>query len=78
MTSHSAAWEKVIPAKLCDRVSVYISHPVPWNADFAWSYVKFIQTWRESFSQSSMSLEVSPDLMANKLAIRVVKPGALR
>ena len=27
----SEAWEKVIPVKVGDRVSVYISQPVPWR-----------------------------------------------
>ena len=27
--TYSAAWANVIPAKLWDNVSVYISHPVP-------------------------------------------------
>lgn len=31
VSSYSEAWEKVIPVKVGDKVSVYISQPVPWR-----------------------------------------------
>ena len=50
-----------MPVKVGERVSVYISQPVPWMY---------------SFCQIAMSSLGSPDLMANKFAIMVLKPGA--
>ena len=44
-----------------ERVSVYISHPVPW---------------RYSFCHCFISGLVEPDLIANKLDIILLKPGA--
>ena len=57
----SAAWEKVIPMKEEERVSVYISQPVPC---------------RYSFCHCFMSVLEGTALMANKLDIMLLNPAA--
>ena len=57
----SAAWEKVIPMKEEERVSVYISQPVPS---------------RYSFCHCFMSVLDGTALIANKLDIMLLNPAA--
>ena len=55
------AWLKVIPTKEGERISVYISQPVPW---------------RYSFCHCFMSVLEGTALMANKLDIMLLNPAA--
>ena len=42
LKTHSEAWLNVIPANVGERVSVYISQPVPWKPFLHWKLFKMI------------------------------------